>query len=154
MAIRGSFEGVVGATGVTITSPEDRTVFSFLWDNFVVEWLETDGCGDEVKEGSRYVSLAVPEASSGMTLAAYLKGARFGALGGAARLTARVAGRTFEVELAASEEAIDIDEAFETVLEAGVRIAHVEIAVLIPRPDPAGRQALVALDSMDITLRG
>ncbi|HYD38714.1 MAG TPA: hypothetical protein VEA60_13940 [Allosphingosinicella sp.] len=51
------FEGVLHGDAVTFTSAPDRSVFSFIYDNFVVQWLPNDSTQASIAVDSIDVSL-------------------------------------------------------------------------------------------------
>lgn len=146
------FEGVLYGDAVTFTSSPDRSVFSFLYDAFVVQWLPNDSSDEDSKTGSRHLALAAGQGSRGLTLALDLHGASYGNLGEAASLTLRVGNQTAEVPLSRDEEAPNIYHRLEVVLEEDRAVSAIWVKAVVPKPDPAGTQAAIAIDSIDVSL--
>ena len=152
MADTVGFEGVLYGDAVTFTSSPDRTAFSFLYDNFVVQWLPNDSSDDDAKTGARHLALAAAQGSAGLTLALDLRGASYGNLGEEASLTLYVGKQNVSVPLSRDEEAPNIYHRIEMVLEEDRSVCDIRVKAVVPKPDPEGTQASIHVDSIDVTL--
>jgi hypothetical protein len=147
-----AFEGVLHAEAVTFNCSPDRSVFSFLYDNFTVEWLPQDSSGEESKTASRRLHLATGEGSVGHLLVLDLRGASFGTLAQDAALTVQVGGSTETVPLSRSEEGSEICHRMEVRVEEDRSVVPIVLTATIPKPQSAGVQATIKVDTLDIAL--
>jgi hypothetical protein len=146
------FEGVLYAATVSFTSTSDRSAFAFLYDNFVVEWLPDEAGEEDSKTASRAIALAAGGGTAGSTIVADLRGASFGNLGADARLTFMVGTQSVDVPLSRDQEKPDFYQRVEHLLEQDGSVTNLSIEAVLPRPDPAGTQATIQIDSVDVVL--
>jgi hypothetical protein len=143
--------GALNADGVSFTSSEDRTVFSFIYDKFVAEWAGSETGGDDMITADRHVAFALLDTMEGARLAVELFGARYGALQPSGKVSVQIAERAFEIPLEPSDEAVDIEGHFEIDV-AGKEIVNLHIAIAFPKPEPPGQQAMVVVESFSVTM--
>ncbi|HEX8379302.1 MAG TPA: hypothetical protein VF619_01985 [Allosphingosinicella sp.] len=145
------FEGVLHAEGVTFNSSPDRSVFSFLYDNFAVEWLPGDRGDDESRTVTRRLHLAAGRGSIGHLLVLELRGTSLGSLAEDAALTVQVGKSSETVPLSRSEEDPNINHRIAVPLDEDRAVVAIVVTATIPKPEE-GVQSTIQIDTIDITL--
>jgi hypothetical protein len=149
------FDGVVAATVSAFTSTSDRCTFSFLFDNFRVEWRPSTQLkpGQAGAETERSFTLAAAPGARGNIARFDIKGSYMRS-GPAATATANVSigGKDHAIVLPDGEGTNAFDQRIEAVVPADADLIPVIIRTAIAKPQSSETEALLDIDSVDLVL--
>jgi len=149
------FDGVAQANVSAFTSTSDRCTYSFLFDNFRVEWRPTSQPkgGQAGAEAERSFTLAASPGARGKTARFDLRGSyMFTGPAPAVTATITIGGKDHAITLPDGDATNQFDQRFEAVVPADAELIPVVIRTAIAKPQSGETEALLDIDSVDLVL--